>query len=74
MRALGRLPVVARRDPRRLLDYLGRTALLEAWLHRVEEHVRESGVVAAGLRVLKRKLGRKVPEEDASPDPSVVKG
>jgi chloride channel protein, CIC family len=39
---VGRLPVVSRDDPRQLLGYLGRTGLLEARLHRMqEEELRE---------------------------------
>ncbi|HTY58353.1 MAG TPA: chloride channel protein [Bacteroidota bacterium] len=41
---VGRLPVVTRESPRRLVGYIGRPALLSAWRHRmVEEHHRESG-------------------------------
>lgn len=41
---IGRLPVVSRDDPRKLVGYLGRAAVLQARLHRVhEESVREPG-------------------------------
>jgi len=50
---VGRLPVVDRAAPGRLMGYLGRTGLLEAWLKRVEEEeVREAGAVHDGLRSL----------------------
>jgi predicted transcriptional regulator len=39
---VGRLPVVSRDDPRRLVGYLGRTGLLEARLRKLhEEEFRE---------------------------------
>ena len=39
---IGRLPVVSRDDPKRLLGYLGRTGLLEARLRKIqEEELRE---------------------------------
>jgi H+/Cl- antiporter ClcA len=41
---IGRLPVVDRNDPRRVLGYLGRPGILAARLRRLEEeHVREPG-------------------------------
>src|SRR5262249_20868376 len=41
---IGRLPVVSRRSPHRLVGYLGRAAVMTARLRRVEEeHQRESG-------------------------------
>ncbi|HVU32278.1 MAG TPA: chloride channel protein [Opitutaceae bacterium] len=40
----GRLPVVSRDDPKRVVGYLGRAAVLNARLQRIaEEHVREPG-------------------------------
>ena len=42
---IGRLPVVAREDPRRLVGYLGRASVMAARLRRLEEeHVREQGI------------------------------
>ncbi|PYS82357.1 MAG: chloride channel protein [Acidobacteria bacterium] len=42
---IGRLPVVSRDDPRRLLGYLGRASVMAARLRRLEEeHVREHGL------------------------------
>jgi len=41
---VGRLPVVQRDDPSRLVGYLGRATILAARLRRLdEEHVREPG-------------------------------
>jgi CIC family chloride channel protein len=47
----GRLPVVDRAQPRRIVGYLGRTALLQARLHRLhEERVPEPGWLNTTLR------------------------
>jgi len=44
---IGRLPVVSRNDPKRLLGYLGRQSVMTARLRRLEEeHVREQGLFA----------------------------
>jgi len=60
-KGVGRLPVVSRQEPRRLLGYLGRSGLLEAWLQHVEEEEkREPGVVAAALRLARGKVRRLV--------------
>ena len=41
---IGRLPVVSRDDPRKLVGYLGRAGVMAARLRRhQEEHVREPG-------------------------------
>jgi CBS domain-containing protein len=41
---IGRLPVVERDDPRKLVGYLGRNGVMAARLRRLhEEHVREPG-------------------------------
>ena len=41
---IGRLPVVSRDNPRQVLGYLGRAAVMTARLHRMkEEHEREPG-------------------------------
>ena len=46
---IGRLPVVAREDPTRLLGYLGRAGVLRARRRLLEEeHVRERGMAPAG--------------------------
>jgi chloride channel protein, CIC family len=44
---IGRIPVVDRADPRRVLGYLGRSGIMAARLRRLhEEHVREPGWVS----------------------------
>lgn len=41
---VGRLPVVSREDPSRLVGYLGRATILAARLRKLdEEHIREPG-------------------------------
>jgi hypothetical protein len=41
---IGRLPVVDRKDPLRVIGYLGRPGIMAARLRRLdEEHVRERG-------------------------------
>ena len=41
---IGRMPVVSRDNPRKVLGYLGRTAVMSARLRRFEEeHIRERG-------------------------------
>jgi len=65
-RGVGRLPVVSRKDRRRLVGYLGRTGVMEAFLHRVEEEeVRDTGVVAASLRLWRRRMRRLAPRAAA---------
>jgi len=62
-RGVGRLPVVSRTDRRRLVGYLGRTGVMEAFLHYVkEEEVRDRGVVAAGFRLWRRRVRRAFPK------------
>ena len=47
---IGRLPVVDRSDPRRLVGYLGRSAIMEARLYRLnDERVREPGWLATAI-------------------------
>jgi len=61
-RGVGRLPVVNGKDRRRLVGYLGRTGVMEAFLHRVEEEeLRDTGVVAASLRLWRRRVRRVLP-------------
>ena len=65
-RGVGRQPVVSRDDPRRLVGYLGRTGVMEAFLHRVEEEeVRDTGVVAAALRLWRRRVRGALPRRAA---------
>jgi CIC family chloride channel protein len=56
---IGRLPVVDRDQPTRLLGYVGRTGIAAAWrelLH--EEEVREAGWLTSRMRLLRRNLRR----------------
>ncbi len=54
--------MVARDDPARLVGYLGRTGLIDAWIQRIEEEeVRETGVVADEIRLWRRRLRRLLP-------------
>ncbi|HVH66888.1 MAG TPA: chloride channel protein [Gemmatimonadales bacterium] len=56
-RDIGRLPVVSREDPTRLVGYLGRTGIMAAWLYATQqERVQEDGWLTEQLRVLKSKL------------------
>nr|HMN27818.1 CBS domain-containing protein [Caldilineaceae bacterium] len=47
---VGRLLVVSRDDPRRLVGYLGRGTILTARFQRIEEEVRETGWLRRSLR------------------------
>jgi CBS domain-containing protein len=52
---LGRLPVVHRRDPTRLLGYLGRAGIAAAWHELIEEEqMREPGWLTSRARLLRR--------------------
>jgi hypothetical protein len=43
-RDIGRLPVVSRENPERMIGYLNRTSILSAWTRQMhEEGVREHG-------------------------------
>ena len=56
---LGRLPVVDRRDPTRLVGYLGRAAIATAWHELLEEEqLREAGWLTSRVRLLRRNLTR----------------
>ena len=60
-KGIGRLLVVDRSDPRRLLGYLGRTGIADAWRELVrEEEVREAGWITARIRLLRRNIRRVV--------------
>jgi chloride channel protein, CIC family len=48
---IGRLPVVERNDPTRVIGYLGRSGIMVARLRRPEEkHVREPGWIGSFSR------------------------
>ncbi len=56
---VGRLPVVEREHPTRLLGYLGRKGIAEAWEElREEEQVREAGWISSRTRLLRSKVRR----------------
>jgi CBS domain-containing protein len=56
---VGRLPVVDRQHPTRLLGYLGRKGIAEAWEDlREEDQVREAGWVTSRARLLRSKVRR----------------
>jgi H+/Cl- antiporter ClcA len=56
---VGRLPVVSRDDPRRLVGYLGRAGIMAAWVHAArEERHREAGWLEARLERWRERLTR----------------
>jgi CBS domain-containing protein len=58
-RGVGRMPVVARENPTRLLGYLGRKGIAEAWEDlREEDQVREAGWLTSRTRLLRSKVRR----------------
>jgi chloride channel protein, CIC family len=62
-RGIGRLPVVARDNPARLLGYLGRKGIAEAWEDlREEDQVREAGWLTSRTRLLRTKVRRVLSE------------
>ena len=51
-RGVGRLPVVSRKQPAKVIGYLGREEVMSARLRRIEdEHQREPGWLAASLAI-----------------------
>jgi hypothetical protein len=57
---VGRLPVVHRRDPKRLLGHLGRAAIATAWSELMEEEqMREPGWLTSRARLLRRNLRKR---------------
>ena len=58
-RGVGRLLVVARSRPDRLVGYLGRTGIATAWPTLLdEESIREAGWVTGRMRLLRRNVSR----------------
>jgi CBS domain-containing protein len=54
---IGRLPVVDRTDPTRLLGLLGRAGVMSVWLHASrDEHQRDSGWVTRRLKTLRTRI------------------
>lgn len=72
---VGRLPVVARDDPRRLVGYLGRSGIAAAWRSWMEEERRrDAGWLSAPMRLFRLKARRGLrrspaSEPEAGPDP-----
>jgi CBS domain-containing protein len=56
---IGRLPVVERAHPTKLLGYLGRKGIADAWEDlREEDQVREAGWITSRARLLRTKVRR----------------
>jgi CBS domain-containing protein len=56
---IGRLPVVDRHEPSRMIGYLGRAEIATAWHGLLrEEHLREAGWLTSRLRLLRRNVSR----------------
>jgi CBS domain-containing protein len=56
---IGRLPVVERDHPAKLLGYLGRKGIADAWEDlREEDQVREAGWITSRVRLLRVKVRR----------------
>jgi CBS domain-containing protein len=56
---VGRLPVVDPEHPAKLLGYLGRKGIAEAWENlREEDQVREAGWITSRARLLRSKVRR----------------
>ncbi len=54
---IGRLPVVDRSDPTRLVGLLGRAGVMAVWLHATrEEQARDSGWLTGRLKALRSRL------------------
>jgi len=54
---IGRLPVVDREDPRRLVGLLGRAGVMAVWLHSTrEEQLRDSGWLSTRLKGLRGRI------------------
>jgi chloride channel protein, CIC family len=64
---IGRLPVVDRHHPARLLGYLGRKGIASAWREIAEEEqVREAGWLSSRARLLRMKVRRVISQDDDS--------
>jgi CBS-domain-containing membrane protein len=58
---IGRLPVVAREDPTRLVGLLGRAGVMAVWRYATrEEQTRDSGWLSHNLRALRGRIARRV--------------
>jgi H+/Cl- antiporter ClcA/CBS domain-containing protein len=64
---VGRLPVIDRERPTKLLGYLGRKGIAEAWEDlREEDQVREAGWITSRTRLFRRKVRRVMSEPAGS--------
>jgi CIC family chloride channel protein len=64
---IGRVLVVDREDPKRLLGYLGRTGIADAWRELVqEEELREAGWITSRFRLLRRNVSRVLGSRESS--------
>jgi chloride channel protein, CIC family len=64
---IGRVLVVDRDDPKRLLGYLGRTGIADAWRELVqEEELREAGWITSRFRLLRRNVSRVLGSRESS--------
>jgi chloride channel protein, CIC family len=67
---IGRLPVVDRDDPSRLVGLLGRAGVMAVWLHATrDEHTRDSGWLTTGLKGLRTRLRGGWTSRTESPPP-----
>jgi H+/Cl- antiporter ClcA/CBS domain-containing protein len=58
---IGRLPVVLRDDPTRLVGFLGRAGVMAVWRYAThEEQTRDPGWMSRHLKVLRRAIARRV--------------
>lgn len=68
---IGRLPVVDRHDPQKLIGYLGRSAVMEARLHRLhEERVREPGWLTSPVSSMVKKESPAISSNGRRPNSS----
>jgi chloride channel protein, CIC family len=64
---IGRVLVVDRDNPKRLLGYLGRTGIADAWRELVqEEELREAGWITSRFRLLRRNVSRVLGSRESS--------
>ena len=64
---VGRLAVIDREHPTKLLGYLGRKGIAEAWEDlREEDQVREAGWITSRTRLFRRKVRRIMSEPTRS--------
>jgi chloride channel protein, CIC family len=72
---VGRLPVVSREHPTRLLGYLGRKGIAEAWEGlREEDQVRDAGWITSRTRLFRRKVRRVLSDSSPAEEPTAGAG